>query len=370
MLCTAIGSVTSLMLIAAPAVSSAHPKPSPAPTTPEVIATGLAAPFNLDLTTGRVLFADGFANLVGKVRADGSVKVLAADQPGASGIARNGSRLAFTTTVSDANNVNTASGLNIWGPHGKRIVADTLGYETDVRNSDAGNTYGPDSSDPCVVQAVGPQYTGAIDSHAYSVTAFGKGWIVADAGANALLKVDRRGTISTLAVLPPQPLKVTQEIIDASQSSDVPLPDCMLGVTYSFEPVPTDVEVGRDGYLYVTTLPGGPETPAFGPRGKLWKVNPWTGRATVVAAGFSGATNLAIGRSGEVYVSELFGGGIAVVRHGKRTGFIPLPGAVAVETDRSGGLYAGTITDRTSGAPGTIVRISKGKVTWKAWIRH
>ena len=104
------------------------------------------------------------------------------------------------------------------------------------------------------------------------------------------------------------------------------LPDCVVGVTYAFESVPTDVEVGRDGSLYVTTLPGGPESPVLGARGAVWKVNPWTGHARKVAGGFLGATNLAIGKHGTIYVAELFAGQISVVKNGSAKPYLEPPG--------------------------------------------
>jgi hypothetical protein len=227
------------------------------------------------------------------VKKGGTYATLAANQPGAAGIAlsKNGRRMAFTTTVNPPGTFEiTASGLNIWGPRGKRVYADTLAYEQ-AKNPDKINTYGPRSTDPCVTGVLGPAGPGGIDSHAYSVTAWKGGWVVADAGANALLWVGNKGRIKTLAVLPPQPYVVTAEAA-ASEG----MPTCVVGTTYDFEPVPTDVEVGKDGYLYVTTLPGGPESSVFGARGKVWRVNPHTGRARVVAQGLLGATNLALGK--------------------------------------------------------------------------
>ncbi|MCI1749356.1 MAG: hypothetical protein LKI24_15640 [Acidipropionibacterium sp.] len=76
-----------------------------------------------------------------------------------------------------------------------------------------------------------------------------------------------------------------------------------------------------------------------------------------IATGFSGATNLALGRSGEIYVAELFSGKISVVRHGKKQTFLTLPGVVAVETGRNGSLWAGTI-DMTQQGPGSIVQVT------------
>ena len=95
---------------------------------------------------------------------------------------------------------------------------------------------------------------GGIDSHAYSVASWGNKWLVADAGGNDLLLVDNKGHISTLAVLPPQPVIRSPRRAPSTLGVD---PECFVGSTYGFEPVPTDVEVGNNGMLYITTLPGG-----------------------------------------------------------------------------------------------------------------
>ena len=59
-----------------------------------------------------------------------------------------------------------------------------------------------------------------MDSHAYSVARYKNKWVVADAGGNDLLWVTNRGKISTLAVLPSQPLKITPEIAAAPRHPD------------------------------------------------------------------------------------------------------------------------------------------------------
>lgn len=85
-------------------------------------------------------------------------------------------------------------------------------------------------------------------------------------------------------------------------------------------------------------------------------MNPSTGRARLVATGPAGATNLAIGRRGEIYVAEFFAGRISVIRDGKPEPYVTLPGALSVE---SGGrnLWAGTIGSEAG--PGTLVKISR-----------
>jgi hypothetical protein len=351
------------LVIATPALASAAPKPTPEQ--PKVIATGLAAPFNLAFWGNQLYVADGMQNLVGKVGVrDGSITPIATDQIGASGVATSfdGRTVAYTTTVTNFETFeNTASGLTIQGPRGDKIYADTLAFDR-ANNPDAVNHYGVENPDQCVIDALSAigfphDYTGGVDSHAYSVASYGSSWIVADAGSNTVLSVDRKGGIRTLAVLPPQPVEIT-----ADMAAAFGLPACVAGVTYSFEPVPTDVEVGLDGMLYVTTLPGGPEGPVLGARGSVYKVNPWNGSSQLVVTGFVGATNLALGWRGEIYVAELFneGGRISLVKDGAISLFAALPGAVAVETAIDGSVWATTMGSEEPAAPGTIVQLTTG----------
>lgn len=348
-----IGCAVAGLVIATPALASAAP--SSDPPTPVVQSDMAAAPFNLTIDAHRVLIADGMGQ-VGALQPDGSISTVVPDVPGASGVAVRGAWLAYTSTVTDeATFTNTASGVNIRTPNGKTIYADTLAYE-EQNNPDQVNTYGAEP-DSCLADIIGGEYTGMLDSHAYTVAAFRGGWVVADAGANDILAVDDRGNISTVAVLPPQPYTVT-----ADAAEELGLPDCAIGATYNFEPVPTDVEVGPDGMLYVTTLPGGPESPELGARGSVWRVNPSTHAVQQVATGFLGATNLALGKNGEIYVAELFAGRIALVKNGATSTFASLPGVVAVQTSANGTVWAGTMANDDPSLPGTIVSITNGKV--------
>jgi len=363
----ALGAV-ALVFATPAAVASAHGKPVHTPN-PVVQSDQLAAPFNLDLSFGKVYFADGGLNLVGSLGKGGTPVTIAANEPGTSGIARTASYLAFTTTVTDeATFENSASGLNIWGPLGSRVYADTHAYEV-ANNPDHVNHYGVTNPSTCVTDALTAaglpvSYTGQVDSHAYSVASYGRDWVVADAGANTLWKISSTGRISTLAVLPAQPHRIT-----AAEAGALGLPSCVVGVTYAFEPVPTDVEVGRDGALYVTTLPGGPEGPQLGARGALWRVDS-RGHVTRVASGFLGATNLAIGSRGEIYVAELFGGKISKVDHGRVSTFVTLPGVVAVETARNGSLWAATMANEDPAAPGTVVQVTRGRTHFWGHVRR
>jgi len=361
---TAVCAATAATVLLIPSTAAGSASPHGGTPTPVVRSDQLAAPFNLALGHHKVYVADGGMNLVGQLTKSGDIAEIAKDQPGASGVAlsKDGRRLAFTTTVSNPETFeNTASALHIWGPLGSRVVADTFKWEQE-KNPDKVNHYGVENPSQCVIDAFTAagfpyDYTGEKDSHAYSVAAMGKAWVVADAGANALLKVKNNGRISTLAVLPPQ-----KTVITAQMAAALGFPACVAGVTYAFEPVPTDVEVGRDGYLYVTTLPGGPESPVLGARGAVWKVNPSTGSVRKIAEGFLGATNLALGSHGTIYVAELFAGQISVVKHGHAKPYVSLPGVVAVETGSDGTLWAATLGNEDPPSPGTIVQIRNGRV--------
>jgi hypothetical protein len=350
----AVAATAAALALITPLHADASGAKGPHPRLSE-LSTDVFAPFNTFVDATGIYIADGGANVVSRLSFDGSTQTpLVTDAPGVSGVAKKHKRLAYTTTVTNEETFeNTASALNIKSPTGT-LRADTLAYEN-AHNPDQVNTYGFAHPTPCQVEGLGPQaqYTGQIDSHAYSVAAWGNKWIVADAGANDLLLVDNSGHISTLAVLPPQPAVITAEFAEANDLD----PSCFAGSSYGFEPVPTDIEVGNNGMLYITTLPGGPEGPELGARGSLWRLNPESGKLKRLATGFAGATNLAIGKHGRIYVTELFAGKISVVRTGHVSHFVDLPGVVSIERGlRPGRLYAGTL-DPTFSGPGSIVRI-------------
>jgi hypothetical protein len=268
------------------------------------------------------------------------------------GVAVAGEDIAYTSSTGDHKDTR----LTILHEGHKKVVSLSTfekRYNPDRRNS-YGLEHAGSVSSKCKAELTAGgaplAYRGAYDSHPYAVASLGHGaWAVADAGGNDILKVDRWGHVSLIAVLPAQPLKVTSAIATALQA-----PDCA-GVTYRFEPVPTDVEVGPHGKLYVTTLPGGPEDPSVGPRGSVYQVGwGWTHR---VATGFAGATNLAITSGGCIYVAQLGSGAIAQVQDGHGVTVAMLPGVAGLEW-ADGHLYASTAPVVTGGTgPGTIVQL-------------
>jgi hypothetical protein len=338
--------VTTVVGVALAPTASAHSGP-PRLHVVKTISSSYIGPLQFAVADPHtIVVADSFTstlNLVGRAKplATGPDPSTGGDIAGVA--VRDHSALAYTSS----NGSHTTTTLTILSK-GHKVVADLSGFEKKY-NPDQRIHYGTTSTDPCVTNAltaagIPVQYTGQLDSHPYAVTALpGGAWAVADAGGNDILKVDRWGHVSLIAVLPPQALHVTAEF--AAESG---LPACVVGVTYNFEAVPTDVEVGLHGALYATTLPGGE-----GVAGSVYKVG-WH-HATRIATGFQGATNLAIDRHGNIFVAELMGGYVSEIVRGKPVHVLALPAVVGLEY-ANGHLYASTapaalLDDPDSGAP-------------------
>lgn len=328
------------------------------------LTTKVLAPLQLSVSRKHgVLVGDAAASKLQQVLRGGNVRtIVSGPQPGEiSGVDvnRHGD-IAYTS--SDYKTGKT--GLTIRS-HGKSKFVDLSAFEKKY-NPDRKVHYGTTSTDKCVLdflkadpEGPPPSYTGIVDSHPYAVAAVKGGWVVADAAGNDVLFVDSRGRhIKVLAVLPPQPHKFT-----AADVKSLGAPDCLKGVTYKFEPVPTDVEVGRHGALYISTLPGGPEAPGFSPRGSVYRL---TGHHHLrrLATGFNGATNLALTPSGRVLVAELFAGRVSTIAHGRPAPVINLPGVASVEF-YCHAIYAGlTAPMDDKGNPTGTGKVVKVSVRW------
>ncbi|UMG93322.1 ScyD/ScyE family protein [Nocardioides sp. TF02-7] len=147
-----------------------------------------------------------------------------------------------------------------------RKVAN-LGAHEKSRNPDRNVQYGaPGLSEECLAEwpAEGPPPSsgGIVESHPYGTAVVGKKVYVADAAGNTILSVGPNGKVRTVAVLPRVKVEITAEMAGGAG-----LPECAVGEDYFFEPVPTDVEVGPRGRLYVSSLPGGPEDGSVPRRG-------------------------------------------------------------------------------------------------------
>lgn len=356
--CTAV----SLALVGSPS-ASAHRQQSPAPV---VLSDSAIAPFNLTYHHGKLFVSDGFKGTIGPVGG----KPLVTGAPGTtlSDIAWDGRTYAYTS----ANEDHSDTRLTIRTPGKRDVVARISAYEA-KHNPDGRTTYGIIGGGNACAEAIlgqmtgGPAtYQGQVDSNPYSVSRVGSRWIVADAGANALFAVTDRGHVSTLAVMPRQSVTLTESMVRglaASQGQSYDDLKCLVGVRYAFEPVPTDVEQGRWGELWVSLLPGGPEDPSLGARGSVYVLAPWGGNAYKVAGGFAGATNLAIASDGTVYVAELFGGKVSKIQRGRVSTAIKVDRPLSVEV-HGRDLYVGQMADLDfeTGqvkAPGAVLRYKR-----------
>ncbi len=340
----------ALLLAAAPATAAPAAPPLHVVKT---LSTKYVGPLQFAVDGSKVYVADSFTstlNLIGRSAplAKGPDPSKGGDLAGV-GVDPVTHAVAYTSSNGD----HSLTQLTILRPGQKPLVANLSAFEK-VVNPDHVNHYGTTSRNACVAKAlqkagVPVAYTGATDSHPYAVTAIGGGsWAVADAGGNDIVRVTRTGQISLMGVLPPQPVKITAAFAAANG-----LPSCVVGITYAFEPVPTDVEVGPGNALYVTTLPGGPEGPDSGNPGSVYRIS--GGHPTKLATGFAGATNLALDSAGHIFVAQIGAGTIAEVVSGQPKVVANLPGAVAVEF-ANGQLYASTAPAATGGnGPGSVV---------------
>ncbi|SDS80186.1 ScyD/ScyE family protein [Microterricola viridarii] len=331
------------LAVAGPAVAGGRDNnPPPQAGTPVTLADGLLTPLSMAVgRDGSVYVSQNFTGTLNKVGKNGTTTVVASapgDEIGAVSVRKN------TVYYAQAAQDHTRSNMVSIGKKGTPTpFADIYAYESTV-NPDQINTYGfiglpqscADQFDPTVEPFLPATYTGVVDTHAYASIALDDAIYVADAGANAILRIDYDGTISTTAVLPPAtPVTATAEIVAAFG-----FPACAAGYEYAFEPVPTGIALGPDGWLYVSSLPGGPEDASLGARGSVLKVDPDDGEIRTVATGFVGSTGVAVSpKTGTVYVTELFGGPtgtgqVSVVPRGASTASVLLtinsPAAIAL----------------------------------------
>jgi hypothetical protein len=175
---------------------------------------------------------------------------------------------------------------------------------------------------------------GAVDSNPFGVLAESGSRLIADAGANAVLRVAANGTVETLAVFPPlaNPTGFGPPWIESVPTAVARGPDGTLyvgqltgfpfvqGLASIYRVVPgqppvtyctgfkaiMDLAFGPDGSLYVVENATGPFPPAppFAPNsGRLSRVNSDCS-VTVLRAGLNRPTAVAVGADGAIYVTN------------------------------------------------------------------
>ena len=204
------------------------------------------------------------------------------------------------------------------------FVADLGQYELDVN---------PDCGDK--------------DSNPYGVLAVPGGVIVPDAGANALVRMDANGTLSTLAAF--------------SNNTTVPGDGCPAAASRDF--VPTSIVVGPDGAYYIGHLNGLAILPGSS---NVWRLERG-GTPTPYCTGFTWIIGLAFDPSGNVYVLQFSNGpvttsGGSLLRVApdcsRRTVVTGLKNPTGVAVDDEGNVYVSLINGPNFAAEGQVRRFA------------
>ncbi|HRD59854.1 ScyD/ScyE family protein [uncultured Nocardioides sp.] len=310
--------------------ASAAPAQKAKPTV-TTIAKKLVGPLSVaQAPDGTIYYADSFAGVLYKRTTAGVVSVIYKSKKNAAdGVSADGGVVRFVTGSPD----NKAGGVWTLDSAGAPVqLGDTYKYEK-KHNPDGKFSYGflntPKSCLAQLPKQIPGSYKGTKETHAYAVATAGDITYVADAGANAILAMSATGEFSTVAALKPVKVKVSAGAAKANG-----LPSCVVGKKFALEAVPTDIEVGPDGMLYVTSLPGGPEDGSLGVNGRVLRVNPTTGKVKTVVGGLLSPTGVAVAANGDIYVAQLFKGEISKIKAGKTKVRpylqVPLPAAVEI----------------------------------------
>jgi hypothetical protein len=246
-----------------------------------------------------------------------------------------------------------SSSLVVAEPGGPVLqTIDLLAYEL-AENPDGQLQFGPDGAP---VDAL---------SNPYAVLSVQRRVLVADAGANAVLSVDRySGEVSTFFVPP-----VVTDVPGCAGAPNNP-------GTVGCDPVPTGIEQGPDGRIYVSTL--GAEVPGAG---RVYVLSR-KGEVVRVIDGLTSPTGLTVDGNGVVYVSNVVEGAPAgppgpefdpatvgdvtrIDRRGERTvAQVPMP--TGLQT-RGGVLFASawSLADAVGlpGDAGEVVRVDRRAFT-------
>jgi streptogramin lyase len=323
---------------------------------PEVVTGGLTSPLSVAVADdGDVFVSQNFRGILTRVPVGGGDRErmfrLRGAEVGAVSATDDGA--VFATTGGTPRRPNAHLWSLAEGEETPTKLANLYRYEKRV-NPDSGTTYGLVARKSCLKKVppfVRP-YKGIIEAHPYA-TALGEGvTYVADAAGNSVLAVADGGGTTTVGILPPTRVKITRAL-----KREFDLPRCVIGKTYRAEGVPTDVEMGPDGLLYVTSLPG---VPGEGlPTGRIYQFDPADGSRSVHARGLVTPTGLAMDPDGTAYVAQLFAGSILEIQtDGSRTTFAEAAAPGDVEF-ADGAVYAtesGLMGDPAGPPAGRVLR--------------
>jgi hypothetical protein len=284
-------SLAAATLIAAPAATAAPPPPF------VPVASGFDGPLHIAFGPGRSLYVAS-AGLAGTPSIDkvdlrtGAVRHVLSPQGFSPGIdVRGNGRVLFTLSEGAGPEEQGPTWLKRINASGRvTTLADMLKIERMLN---------PDGQDPNAPDA---------ESNPYSVLALPGRTIVADAAGNSLIEIRANKRARVLTAFP-----------------TFAAPGCQNanpGVGALCDPVPTDVEMGPDGYLYVSGL--GAEV-----MGHIYKVNARTGAIVQTWGDLPPLTGIDVAPDGTIYVASLFTNQVfRIARNGVTIADIPAPADV------------------------------------------
>jgi hypothetical protein len=347
---------TAVGLVAMPSVAGA--KSGGGQPTVTTVATGLSGPRQLnDYTDDRFVVAESDSGEVSSVDPrTGKVTTLLNGLFAPQGVAYSDGRLyvAIGGPPPPGEGAQppagaTTSALVIAKPGGPVLkTIDLLAYEL---------KHNPDGQ----VQFVGGQPVDAL-SNPFSVLAQDDRVLVADAGANDVLAIDKHsGRISTFFV--PPTVKQSEDPLCTPDAQSNP-------GTLGCDPVPTGVVQGPDGLLYVSTLG------ALVPGASRIYVLTQSGRVVRVIDKLDGTTGVDVDSSGNVYAAELTAGApmgpppagfdpstvgqiVRIDPHGHRTyAQVTTPSSVQIEDGQLYSTASAVGLDPSTPVLGKLVRVS------------
>jgi hypothetical protein len=285
-----VGLVVAGGLAAAPAGAAERKAPAPV----VVKAKGLDGPFGIAKWGPHgFVVAESVSGEVTRIDGQGRAHTLVSGAPGVAGVATGGERVY--SVLGGPNETGEPSGgkyapstvLKTFVKKGRTsVLADLLDYELH-HNPDGQKQF--DTSDPAH-----PVPYDAL-SNPFAMTKYPHGLLVADGGANDVLRVDpRTGKVSTFFVPP---------TVKGNEVAACGAPDANANPgTAGCDPVPTGVTFAK-GSVWVSTL--GAERPGAG---RVYKLDPRNGKVQRVWKGLTSPTGIAVGSDGAVYVSHVLEG--------------------------------------------------------------
>lgn len=251
-----------------------------------VVASGLEGPIGIGAYYDNLFVAESGSGNVLRVNPDtGDTDVVMSGLFSPSGVARTPHGLAVATAGSDVPDASVSGDASVFydfggiGGDDATRVADLEAYEL-RENPDGQLIFDPDTGEP-LDAVTNPFAMSAIPGSKNDV-------LVADGGANAVLRVTPHGRVTTFYVPP---------TVDSGACADIPNNDP--GST-GCDSVPTGVAFGPDGFAYISAA-----TALIPGEGRVYVVDPATGELVDELGGFSGPTGVAVDDDGNVYVSEV-----------------------------------------------------------------